>query len=273
VTGWSTLFQMRRSKFHEHWTDLDDNIDGHIRLALKPLTFQNVFGVNLFHLDYVASATRVTEKSDPLHQMALGIRNASDRIRECLPENLATKVIEGLYAEVELQRKDVLVPFAWDLSMYRNPPVNWNPAEPFVSSFDADMQSVRKEAEEQVALEDAGGVINKDMTLANIGDYVICVSNPSDPLKRPFWVGQVTNNYPTQSELCVHWLLPPTRFADRNGKGNKGNSKDSVDKGGESTAKLPPRNDVQYVTPAAPPKDRQQCLQEPNIECTLKNYP
>jgi hypothetical protein len=221
----STYHKVRLSPLSLRWTDLHDNIDGHISLALKPLTFANVFGTHTYHLDYVAEATRVTDTSDPLHQMALGIQNASDRIRYCLPPSQATKVIDGLFAEVELQRKDVLVPFAWNLSMYCNPPVNWNPAESFVSSFDADMQSVRKEAEEQVALEDAGGVINKDMTLANIGDYVICVSNPSDPLKRPFWVGQVTKNYPTQSELRVHWLLPPTRFAARNGKGNKGNSR------------------------------------------------
>lgn len=52
-----------------------------------------------------------------------------------------------------------------------------------------------------------------------------------------------------------------------------GSQQNTIDKGGESTAKMPPRNDVQYVTPAAPPKDRQQCLQEPNIECTLKHYP
>ena len=84
-----------------------------------------------------------------------------------------------------------MVPFAWNLDMHRKPHVNWDPTVPFVSTSNADMDYVCQEAEAIVHMEDAGGVINKDMTHCIIGDYVICVPNPADPLKRPFWVGRL----------------------------------------------------------------------------------
>ena len=41
-----TLFQARADPFAESWVDLHGNVDGHIPLCLKPLTFKNVFGDN-----------------------------------------------------------------------------------------------------------------------------------------------------------------------------------------------------------------------------------
>jgi hypothetical protein len=136
---------------------------------------------------------------------------------------LERELLHGLLHEIDLQREDREVPFSWDLSMYRKPPINWDPAAPFVPESEAHMSAVREEAVQLVEMEDAGGVINKEMEHANIGDYVIVAPNLSaDPLKRPFWVGQVTNNYITQRELRVHWLLPPTKHIVRGGKGAKG---------------------------------------------------
>jgi hypothetical protein len=115
------------------------------------------------------------------------------------------------------------VQFNWNLEMYRNPPINWNPSVPFVSRSAADLSSVRDEAVAVVNMEDNGGKINEDMALANIGDYVIVASNlPSDSLKRPFWVGQITQNYTSRQKLRVHWLLPPTTHSSRGGRGTKG---------------------------------------------------
>jgi hypothetical protein len=42
---------MRRSPFHEHWVDLDLNVNGHIQLALQPLTFANVFEGDLSYFE------------------------------------------------------------------------------------------------------------------------------------------------------------------------------------------------------------------------------
>jgi hypothetical protein len=125
-------------------------------------------------------------------------------------------------------------------------------------------------------MEDAGGAINKDMTLTNVGDYVICVSNPSDPLKRPFWVGQVTNNYTTQKELRVHWLLPPTKRPGSDGKGTKGKngaSRKTEDMDVENTAREPELMETKYVSPSAPPRERAHLPQQPNLACKIKNFP
>jgi len=250
--------------------------NGHITLVHKPLTFQNVFEIDLQHLDYVAPATRSPTGKDYLLEMVLGIRSSSQRIKDILGERKGAKIIDGLLAEVELQREDYLVPFAWDLSMYRTPPINWDPAVPFVSQSNADLDAVRQEAEALVRMEDAGGAINKDMTLTNVGDYVICVSNPSDPLKRPFWVGQVTNNYQTQKDLRVHWLLPPTKRPGSDGKGTKGKngaSRETEDMDVESTAREPVLMETKYVSPSAPPRERAHLPQQPNLLCKIKNFP
>ena len=76
VEGFATHFQARKSVFHKNWVHLDLNVDGHIPLVLKPLTFNNVFGANidLSSLNYIAP--RVTNKPDSghdiFHQMTLG---------------------------------------------------------------------------------------------------------------------------------------------------------------------------------------------------------
>jgi hypothetical protein len=107
--------------------------------------------------------------------------------------------------------------------MYQRPPTSWDPAAPFVPDSDVHLSAVREEAIRLVEMEDAVGPINKEMELSNIGDYVIVAPNFSaDPLKRPFWGGQVCNNYTTQRELRVHWLLPPTKHIVLRGKGAKG---------------------------------------------------
>jgi hypothetical protein len=223
IDGWSTQMQMRRSPFHEHWVDLDLNVNGHIQLALKPLTFSNVFGGNLDTLNFIADALKPKPKKDPFHLMVTGVNSCLQRAKDILGAEAGKRVIDGLLHEINLQREDQEVPFSWDLSMYRRPPINWDPAAPFVSESDAHMSAVREEAVMLVDMEDAGGVINKEMELTNIGDYVIVAPNLSaDPLKRPFWVGQVVNNYTTQRELRVHWLLPPTKHIVSGGKGARG---------------------------------------------------
>ena len=95
--------------------------NGYITLVHKPLTFQNVFQINLQHLDYMAPATRSPTGKDYLLEMVLGIRSSSQRIKDILGERKGAKIIDGLFAEVELQREDYLVPFAWDLSMSLSP--------------------------------------------------------------------------------------------------------------------------------------------------------
>ena len=90
----------------------------------------------------------------------------------------------------------------------------------FTSQSNELMLQVREEAVRQVILEDAGGPINKDMALANIGEYVIVNPNQSsDSLKRPFWVAQVVENLPAKRKLRVHWLLnlPSTKQRVRGG--------------------------------------------------------
>ena len=106
-------------------------------------------------------------------RVVLGIRGSTPRIKEILGEEKGQQIVDSLYDEVELMREDHFLPFDWDVSMYREPPVNWNHAAPFVSKSQKHMQKVREEAVQLVNLEDAGGAINRDMALANIGDYVI----------------------------------------------------------------------------------------------------
>ena len=105
------------------------------------------------------------------------------------------------------------------------------------------MLQVREEAVRQVILADAGGPINKDMALANIGDYVIVNPNQSsDSLKRPFWVAQVVENLPAKRKLCVHWLLSPTKQRVRGGKeaeGKDGESMATEDMEAQSAAHVP----------------------------------
>ena len=230
--------------------------------------------MNLSSLNYIAEGIRVKPgATDVLHEMAMGVRSCTSRIKDILGEEKGQRVIDGLNAEIELQREDHLVPFAWDLSMYRNPPVNWDTAQPFTSTSNALLAGVREEAEAIVRMEDAGGPINKDMANCNIGDYLVCVSNPSDPLKRPFWVGQVVETYRAQEEFKVHWLLPPTKHPSSGGKGAKRGSGETEDMEAESTSRAPIQYDQGYVSPANPPKERQNNLQEPNLQCKIKNYP
>jgi len=270
VEGFGTQFQARRSIFHKSWHDLDLNVDGHIRLVNKPLSYENVFSVDLSSLDYIAPRVRNNpdSKDDKIALMTLGVESCSSRIITILGHERGNEVINGLRAEIELQSEDQLVQFNWNLEMYRNPPINWNPSVPFVSRSAADLSSVRDEAVAVVNMEDNGGKINEDMALANIGDYVIVASNlPSDSLKRPFWVGQITQNYTSRQKLRVHWLLPPTTHSSRGGRGTKG-----TEGSGDGKA-VPPPVEVRYVTPANVPKARRGKVQEPNRLCTLKNYP
>ena len=225
-------------------------------------------------MNYLAEGIRTKPGgTDVLHEMTLGVRSSETRIKDILGEVEGNKIINGLYGEINLQREDHLVPFAWNLDMYRNPPVNWDPTVPFVSTSNDDMDYVRQEAEAIVRLEDAGGVINKDMTHCIIGDYVICVPNPADPLKRPFWVGQVTKNSPAKKELRVHWLLPPSRHPGSVGKKAKGKERKSEDMEVESTVRAPVQSEPSYLSPAAPPKERLRFPQQPSTACKIKNYP
>ena len=173
----ATKFQAKMTVFHKNWVNLDQTVDGHIKLAKMPLTFENVFGpqVDRASLDYVASRVKnsVDSDKDMLAQMTLGVESASGRIIDLLGVQKGNEVLDGLRREIELQREDRLIKFAWDTEMYRNPPINWNPAIPFASTSAADLRGVRAVAEELVNMEDEGGVINSDMALANIGDYVI----------------------------------------------------------------------------------------------------
>jgi hypothetical protein len=277
VESFSTVFQMKKSPFHVHWHDLDLNVDGHIQLALRPLTFSNVFGggIDLTTLNYVAPGLKPTiSKKDPLYEMAMGVEAAAPRIRDILGAVRGQQIIDSLNDEITLQREDRQIPFSWNLDMYRNPPINWDPAIPFVSQTQAHMDAVREEAERQVHQEDAGGPINRDLKLTNIGDYVIVGSNlSSDRLKRPFWVGQVTATYPNQGKLRVHWLLPPTTHSGRGGKGTKGNGEEAVALNDESAVNRPAGDKLSYVTPLHPPKDRKHMPQEPNKQCVLRHYP
>ena len=278
VTSWSTLFQMKRSCFHEHWTDLNLNVNGHIRLALKPLTFGNVFEGDLQTLTYQADKLKDgANEKDVLQQIVIGIRSAAARIKDILGDEKGQAIVDSLYNEVDLMRVDHLYPFDWDVSMYRKPPVNWNHAVPFVSQSEEEMLKVREEAVQLVNLEDAGGLINKDMALVNVGDYVIVQPNQScDSLKRPFWVAQVCENLFAQKKLRVHWLLPPTKQRLRGGKGTKGNNGEDMvteDVEAQSTATGPVVLEKIYVSPSAPPKERARMPKEENNLCVIRNYP
>ena len=282
VESWSTLFQMRRSPFHENWVDLDMNVNRHIKLALKPLTFQNLFGGDLSSLNYVARALRGKKGDDgkfedPFTKMCIGVQAAEKRFKELVGDVAGRKIADGLRDEINLMRTDVVVPFDWDLSMYRKPPINWDPAEPFVSQLEKDMRDCQEEAVEIVNLEDAGGPINLDCNQVNIGDYVLVAPNLScDAMKRPFWLGQVTYNYCAQKELKVHWLLPPTKHVSRTGKVSKGKDAASRETEGveaESTVRETVIVDKTYISPAHPPKERAGREQEPNRLCRIKNYP
>ena len=271
-------FRQKKTVFHKNWVDLDLNIDGHIPLALKPLTYANVWKVDLRSLLYIAP--RVTSKIDSAHdilqQMTLGVESAAPRIKDCLGHEQGERIIQGLKHEIKLQREDREVPFSWNLSMYKNPPINWNPAVSFVSTSADELSGVRAEAEKLVSMEDAGGVINTTMELANIGDYVIVRPNQrQDSLKRPFWGGQITKNYIKKAELRVHWLLPPTgAYSSRCRKGAKetGGKATCADGTGQEKAAAV-SSQLKFVTPASVPAERRHKPQEPNRLCTLRNYP
>ena len=129
-------------------------------MVLKPLTFNNVFGANidLSSLNYIAP--RVTNKPDSeydiFHQMTLGVESCAPRMISLLGHAQATQILNGLRDEIAMQRVDHEIKFQWDLEMYRNPPINWDPTVAFVSKSTADLDRVRAEAEELVNMEDAG---------------------------------------------------------------------------------------------------------------------
>ena len=185
--------------------------------------------MNLSSLNYIAEGIRVKPgATDVLHEMAMGVRSCTSRIKDILGEEGGQRVIDGLNAEIELQREDHLVPFAWDLSMYRNPPVNWDTAQPFNSTSNALLAGVREEAEAIVRMEDAGGPINKDMANCKIGDYLVCVSNPSDPLSALFgWDRLSKAIVPRKSLKCTGFCLQPSTLvaAVRGLKGEAGKRK------------------------------------------------
>ena len=159
----------------------------------------------------------------------------------------------------------------------QEPPINLDPTVAFVSKSTADLDKVRAEAEELVNMEDAGGVINANMEFVNVGDYVIVKPNLHlDSLKRPFWVGHVTQNYVARRKLRVHWLLPPTKHTGRSGRGAKAAVETSVEGDNsvptQGRAALPPPS-LSYVTPSSVPLERRRKVQEPNKLCVLPHYP
>jgi hypothetical protein len=187
--------------------------------------------------------------------------------------------MNDLLHEIELQETDKKIPFNWDISMYRDPPTNWDENQPYqikdyVPQASADLESVREEATRQVDLEDAGGPINTDLSLTNIGDYVIVAPNLSaDSLKRPFWVGQVCKNSKTQNKLQVHWLLPPTSASLRQGN-TTGTYEEVIEpEVAQGARKAPSAITNKYKTPKHIPEERRHKPQRPNNQCLLPNYP
>ena len=69
LEGYSTVFQARKTIFHKYWCDLKGNIGGHIPLALKPLSFENIFEVNTSSLDYVAFKVERSGEKDIIAEM------------------------------------------------------------------------------------------------------------------------------------------------------------------------------------------------------------
>ena len=207
--------------------------------------------------------------------MTLGVESAAPRMRRLLGYEQAEQILNGLRTEIARQRIDVEIPFQWDLEIYRNPPINWDPSVAFVSKLTADLDSVRAEAVELVNMEDDGGVINGDMTLVNVGDYVIVKGNlQKDSLKRPFWVGHVSQNNVGRRQLRVHWLLPPTTHTGRSKRGAKETEESMMMDGEEPQGRTAaPHPSLSYVTPCSVPKERRGKPQEPNRHCILKHYP
>ena len=283
LEGFSTVFQARKTIFHKYWCDLKGNIGGHIPLALVPLTYENVFDVDRKSLDYTAYKVERSGEKDAIAEMIRSVNNSERRLVELLGEEKGQLIKNGLLAEIELQKEDQEVSFNWDLSFYQNPPVNWTDEEPYVArdcvpQSGDDIDDVREEASAVVDLEDAGGLINSDLKLTNIGDYVIVKPNVSaDSLKRPFWVGHVCKNSKSKEKIQVHWLLPPTSISVRQGKAT-GTYEQIVDPDlpeNESGAekKSPALGVNSYKTPRRVPIERQHKPQRPNKQCVLKHYP
>ena len=286
LEGFSTVFQARKTIFHKYWCDLKGNIGGHIPLALKPLTFENIFECDLSSLNYVAFKTERSGPKDRIEEMVRCVNNSERRLVELLGHEKGQLVRNGLLAEIDLQKTDQIIDFSWDLSMYQNPPVNWTEEKPYVAKtsvpepgdVDDDRADVREEASMVVDLEDAGGPINTNLKFTNIGDYVIVAPNVSaDSLKRPFWVGHVAKNSKNQKKLQVHWLLPPTSSSVRQGKGTGTYEQmvgsDHLEEEDTSGSSAKHMAAFKYRTPKEVPQERRHKQQKPNKQCLLKNYP
>jgi hypothetical protein len=284
LQGWSTMFQARLTVFHPDWTDLEGNIEGHIPLCKKPLSFENLFGspkkpMDLSTLNYIANAVPVPvngKGKDQIAEMTNGVMACAGRLNELCGIARGTEILNGLLHEIKLQKEDRLIPFTWDLSFYRNPPTIWDPNSPCVHRSEEDLHSVRKEAKAIIDIEDNGGIINKDMKLTNIGDYVIvCANLEEDPLKRPFWVGQVSDNDPARRKMVVTWLLPPTRVVSSKDSKHKDDMDvpDCEKDESEATRRGVSFYQQQFDTPRNVPLQRRNKPQKPSAVCLLKNYP
>ena len=281
LVDFSTMMQCRRDVFATEWVDLHGQIGVSIPLAKKKLNFNNVFGLgDLSTLDYLAQRIPGDPqgKRYPVREMYNNVLASQTRLTELLGAEQGMQIVNGLLREVQRQTIDIVVPFKWDLTKYREPVTNWDSNAPFRATPSAAtlaFSEVRQEAVRIRLFEDAGGNISRDIGTGTVGDYVIvCCNTDKDPLKRPFWVAHIVDNDHHQSRLKVSWLLPPTTQKSRLQTYPVGNTVGGRSEEPTDLTKVEaPVVRESYISPSAPPKHRANKPQKPFTACVIKNYP
>ena len=115
-----TRFQVAHNIFREGLHDLTLDPNGSIPLVSRPLTFDVVFGENGEYHDLFDFKCSKVSKEEDIRKMVESVESCKERIHNHLPRVEASRVIHGLYEEVRKQEKDYVLPFNWDVKMYRD---------------------------------------------------------------------------------------------------------------------------------------------------------